>query len=81
MRYPSLMTSPAHCVPDVQAEDHLGRLPPGQLSCWRVQPDSPQAAWPADWPAHGPGSQAGRTGAVAHEQRQAPGAVAHLIRR
>jgi len=25
----------------MQAEDHLGHLPPGQLSCWRVWPGSP----------------------------------------
>src|SRR6266508_3761907 len=48
----------------MQAEDHLGRLPPCQLSCWRVRPGSPcgladQAGrWAAGRDADGwPGAQ------------------------
>src|SRR6266567_2808818 len=43
-------------MPDVQAEDHLGRLPPCQLSCWRVRLAGPR----------GQADQAGRPGSREH---------------
>ncbi len=63
MRYSSWTTSPAHRVPDVQAEDHLGHLPPGQLAAGGYSRTARSGL--AGGLAGSRAGQAGRTGAVA----------------
>ena len=64
MRYSLQTTSPAHRVPDVQAEDHL-RPPP----TWSAELLAGMAgqfpwSWPAVRQAYEPAGLAGRTGAA-----------------
>ena len=65
MRYSLQTTSPAHRVPDVQAEDHFRPPPtwPAQLLAGTA--GQLPGSWPAGWRAYGPVGLAGRTGTIA----------------